>query len=138
VALGEHRLGRHRAHRFALLLGVSFRNRRERQVIRRLQRRMMRGGEERVEHLERRCRGCRVDRSLREAPVDQIRPAMPIGRVDCAVDGALHHRQEHGTGIRRRRDRRLHVDRVDGDLVPLRDFVAGLRKRRHDECDSRG
>ena len=55
---------------------------------------------------------------------------MPIGRVDRAVGGALHHRHEDARRGRRRGDRRPRVHGGDGDLVPLRHFVgrrSGLR-----------
>ena len=66
---------------------------RERGVVRRLQRCVLRR-EERVQHPERRSCGGSLCRGLRVAAVDEIRPAVAVDRVDGAVDGALYHRHE--------------------------------------------
>ena len=82
VSLGEHRVGRHRADLDPLVLGLPVRDSRKRGVVRRLQRCML-GREEHVQHPERRSRGRSLWRSLREAAVDEIRPPVPVDRVDA-------------------------------------------------------
>ena len=95
--------------------------------------------EQRVQHPERRSRGRSLRRSLRVAAVDEVRPPVAVGRVDGAIDRALHHRHEDAPRVRRRgQRRRLRVHRIHGDLVPLRHLVAGLREGRHDQRDGCG